>query len=509
MSQRRDDEETRTYRGDGSRPARPRRQRDEEQPGSPILTVSLTLAAVVLLAGATAAGLWWYSRRAAPRPGTETPAAPTDLEAAIAEADRLDPGWRYDELWAKRAVLPPAENSALIVLEAGKLLPRGGQGLPEGLSALLDRAGQFRLDERPGEPRLDERLFNEMNAWLKPRAAALKVALTLADGPRSGRFEVQRTPDYISIPLPHLDTTNQLVTLLQVEALRRTEVAGDPQRQDVFRAMLNLGRAIGDEPFLFSQFVRLRYTRLALRELERGLARTTPSDAVLATAQKLLNEEAGHNALLAGWRGERATLFGLFEAVDTGKLPLKEVQKNLRDWNMKQGWPDDAGPGSAALRAARVWHLRHLTALVEVARKPAQDQPAALARLREHEMQAPPLATLFYDNLDPNNPISNSQKAFQQREALLRSALVALAAERFRLQKGRWPLEPKEMDASLVGSLPADPYDGSPLRFRRLDDGLVVYSIGPDGRDDGGDLGDRAARAPDIGFRLWDVARRR
>jgi hypothetical protein len=34
--------------------------------------------------------------------------------------------------------------------------------------------------------------------------------------------------------------------------------------------------------------------------------------------------------------------------------------------------------------------------------------------------------------------------------------------------------------------LPADPYDGKPLRFKRLSAGYVVYSIGSDGRDDGG-----------------------
>jgi len=59
---------------------------------------------------------------------------------------------------------------------------------------------------------------------------------------------------------------------------------------------------------------------------------------------------------------------------------------------------------------------------------------------------------------------------------------------------------------------PTDPYDGQPLRWRRFDDGLVVYSIGPDGEDNGGKL-DRqnppVTPGTDIGFRLWDAAKRR
>ena len=34
--------------------------------------------------------------------------------------------------------------------------------------------------------------------------------------------------------------------------------------------------------------------------------------------------------------------------------------------------------------------------------------------------------------------------------------------------------------------MPLDPFDGSPLRYKLFSKGYVVYSIGPDGHDDGG-----------------------
>jgi hypothetical protein len=60
--------------------------------------------------------------------------------------------------------------------------------------------------------------------------------------------------------------------------------------------------------------------------------------------------------------------------------------------------------------------------------------------------------------------------------------------------------------------VPADPFDGQPLRLKKLDDGLVIYSVGPDLADDGGEV--RAdqqvgGQPKDVGVRLWDPACRR
>src|SRR5713226_8444837 len=46
------------------------------------------------------------------------------LQDAIAEADRLDPGWRLEELEAKRAVIPAAENLADHVLAIKAMMPK-------------------------------------------------------------------------------------------------------------------------------------------------------------------------------------------------------------------------------------------------------------------------------------------------------------------------------------------------------------------------------------------------
>jgi hypothetical protein len=49
------------------------------------------------------------------------------------------------------------------------------------------------------------------------------------------------------------------------------------------------------------------------------------------------------------------------------------------------------------------------------------------------------------------------------------------------------------------------------LRFRRTEDGVVIYSIGPDLKDDGGITVDekQGGPPPDFGIRLWNLDQRR
>src|SRR5262249_19323431 len=101
--------------------------------------------------------------------------------------------------------------------------------------------------------------------------------------------------------------------------------------------------------------------------------------------------------------------------------------------------------------------------------------------------------------------------AFQESRAWLRCAIAAVALERYRVAKKHWPESLSGLTPVFLPELPLDPSDGSPLRYRRLDGGVVVYALGPNGTDDGGQVARPDTKQPglDLGFRLWDVAQRR
>jgi hypothetical protein len=82
--------------------------------------------------------------------------------------------------------------------------------------------------------------------------------------------------------------------------------------------------------------------------------------------------------------------------------------------------------------------------------------------------------------------------------AQVRVAVTALAVERWRsAHGGQLPSSLAELAPGLLAAVPADPFDGQPLRYKKLAKGYVIYSIGEDFTDDGGKEQDPDAAGAD------------
>jgi hypothetical protein len=80
--------------------------------------------------------------------------------------------------------------------------------------------------------------------------------------------------------------------------------------------------------------------------------------------------------------------------------------------------------------------------------------------------------------------VSSRDAEFTSR---LRVAQAALAVERYRLSHDNaLPLSLNDLAPAYLKSVPLDPCDGQPLRFKKLTKGYIVYAVGTDGSDDGG-----------------------
>jgi hypothetical protein len=73
--------------------------------------------------------------------------------------------------------------------------------------------------------------------------------------------------------------------------------------------------------------------------------------------------------------------------------------------------------------------------------------------------------------------------------ARLRAARTATAIERFRLAHGEPPETLAALTPTYLKTVPTDPFDpaSTGLRYKKLTKGYIVYSVGEDGHDDGGD----------------------
>ena len=85
-------------------------------------------------------------------------------------------------------------------------------------------------------------------------------------------------------------------------------------------------------------------------------------------------------------------------------------------------------------------------------------------------------------------PAFGSARTHYERKHIgLRAAALAMALNRYRAANGRWPADLNELVPAFIAAVPGDPFARGPLRYRADNaGGWVIYSVGPDGADDGG-----------------------
>ena len=95
-----------------------------------------------------------------------------------------------------------------------------------------------------------------------------------------------------------------------------------------------------------------------------------------------------------------------------------------------------------------------------------------------------------------------------QIETTKRVVNMAIALKRFQLKNGRLPEAAGDLAPEFMAAVPIDPYDGKPLQYHPNPDGtFLLYSVGEDGIDDGGDV--TPAKPSSSGTPNWNWQRGR
>jgi len=79
---------------------------------------------------------------------------------------------------------------------------------------------------------------------------------------------------------------------------------------------------------------------------------------------------------------------------------------------------------------------------------------------------------------------------------------IAFALATYRLNKGEYPADLAALPPQYLPKPPNDLFADVPYRYRRINAGYLLYSVGPNGRDDGGEPSDDHADADDIALRV-------
>jgi hypothetical protein len=446
---------------------------------------------VLLLAVFAAIGLLWNREKRASK-----------LQTTLAELDRSDPGWRLEDIEAAREDVPEEKNSANVVVAAARLLPKPWP--PKDLSE-----EHFRL--LPPPELLNDEDFALLSRELARVRPVLEMAAPLADMPH-GRHRLHYERNPIQTLLTDQQESRSLISLLVYEAMRQNQTGESRKALTTCRATLNAARSLGDEPIFISQLIRIAGVVLACQAIERTLAQGEPPPEDLSALQKLLEDEDAFPGLLLAMRGERAALNQVFEGVERSEISLDELEGS------PSGSPSDwlkSTVTSLWCMETREDHTLFLSLMnrrIKEVQAPMHEQ-AALEQGFEEEVRrqlfaGPGMARITRLLLPAMSKIS---AAFRRKHAYLRCTIAALAAERYRRDRKAWPKSIDNLCSKYLVSVPLDPFDGRPLRYLRLKDGVMIYTVGHDAIDNGGRLDPAHPNESgvDIGIRLWDAAKRR
>lgn len=456
----------------------------------------------------------------------EKPAQPEpaedDLPTVVAELDRVDPGWRLEDLESNRTQIPESENGALRVIEfqrivgelRGRPASEGAWSPPashEDLEALSTTAPDAALPQDKVE------IFRER---LQVMAPALAIAKTLADYPQ-GQFITVHSRDAFSTLLPEHQAGRHLATMLFVDALIQIQ---DQNHTDAVRnciAMLHTANAYNEEHIQISQLIRRSIVVSSIRILERMLALGNCSEAELLAIQQEFEQALAVPLLSRAAQGERGALHYFLSSLAAGDVADQELLEGMT------GVSDRAQlPTGAEIRRIHAGILRRCTAFLELSRKPPEQQASLMQALDERDFSAPWATTELAQSLiagpfrmqrSPDQPNRSDFAGLVELNRCwigdLRSAITACAIERYRLAHGDWPNDLAALVPTYLKEIPRDPTNAEPLQFRHTDDGLTVYSVGPDNTDNEGQICRTAALFEDktgfdFGFKLWNASQR-
>jgi hypothetical protein len=233
-----------------------------------------------------------------------------------------------------------------------------------------------------------------------------------------------------------------------------------------------------------------------------GQGQSSPD--ALTALQKLLEDEDQSPSYLQAIRGERASLHEMVGAIESGQLTIAQAEGSkpfLGEGVVEAIWR----PG---FKSEHADILEMMTRHIDAIRLSPQDQIAAETSI-EAEIRALPRTRILTRLMSP--AVSRINESCRRQHVYVRSLIACLAAERYRQKHGTWPATVADLAPSELSAVPQDPFDGQPLRMRRLPDGVVIYSVGRDMIDDGGNLAkaDEVMKTGfDLGFRLWDPGHR-
>ncbi len=302
-------------------------------------------------------------------------------------------------------------------------------------------------------------------------------------------FEVSHEVLQLRTP-PHYEPLRNLARWFYSSAVLNLHQGKLDAAIDDLEALNSLGRCFRGDSLIISELVRYAVDGIGFETAWAILQAPDLNETQLQRLDGLLNSDGILLDLVRAAETERATIQLTFDASRRSVYgPHLFEPPDLRDyveyWMWRAAWFEQDKLNS----------LRTTQAVINCARVAAQarsfTEGRSQARLKDRGLKPwfagrnrLPFLSSFFGSEDQIGMVSKAAQVETQRE--MNRAVVAL--KRYQLKHGTLPSDLAAVIPELLPEPPTDYMDGKPLRYKlNGKDSFVLYSVGKDCVDDGGD----------------------
>ncbi len=234
-----------------------------------------------------------------------------EVAEIVAQLDADDPNWKLDDLANElNAKLPqPDRNPYTVFQQAHAALPSRWNSLSNA-PPNLDKTP---INCVPSKPILDD--FIKLQQSTLP---ALQHARQLAGMPEGGRvLQFPRNPMLFDMAV--MQQFRNIAAVLRNDAIAVASVGRSKEAIQSARAAFGVPRAIGSDPTMLSQLVRMVTDTIVVSTVERILNLGEPTEG-LPELQADLLQQSMFPYIRHSMRGERAFVHRMFEVIDSGEV---------------------------------------------------------------------------------------------------------------------------------------------------------------------------------------------
>lgn len=283
----------------------------------------------------------------------------------------------------------------------------------------------------------------------------------------------------IDMGLPFLLEMKDLLSILAAKARLEAQRGQSGDVWDLVSTQLRFADALRTEPVIVSQFIRASSITTACQTVQRVCAATPLDQQKCDQLDRILRGLDDVVLLITALDGERI-LFGEW----VFGQPRDKLQRIVQEYASERYEPDIYRwfrsqrvcfrPLLLADHAAYLRFMHEHARLLELPYAPERIdtlEDAILTAERRHVLAR---------TLTPNMP--RVREIYTEMMAQVRITRTGLALLRYEQEHGSWPGRLDELGLDGLD----DPFAEQPLHYRPDADGFLLYSVGPDQKDDGG-----------------------